>query len=320
MKQIITEEMRFRQRVVKYAIKHNNNAEAARRYHTSRQQVWRWRKKYDGTVRSLANKSTRPHSHPNQHKPEELNLISKKYRYHGFEGLAQVYRKLRDSGYKRSYGSMCRQIKKLKLKKVKRKEKHNYPKSTYKPLRASYPGEYVQVDVKYVPRDCIGFKSHYTNYYQLTAIDLYTRKRVLSLENENSTFTSARFVEELEERMGFPIQLIQTDNGREFCNEPGQARSRFEQVLDRMKIKYKRTRPYSPWQNGVVERSHRIDHEKFYSRRRFKSEEEMYRSFKRYASRTNNIARCVLNFKTPNEVAEEYFEKKEKFFNGVPIE
>ena len=67
MKTIITEEMRFRQRVVKYAIKHNNNAKAARRYHTSRQQVQRWRNRYDGTVESLANKSRRPHSHPNQH-------------------------------------------------------------------------------------------------------------------------------------------------------------------------------------------------------------------------------------------------------------
>lgn len=41
MKTIITEEMRFRYKAVKYAIKHNNNAKAARRYHTSRQQVQR---------------------------------------------------------------------------------------------------------------------------------------------------------------------------------------------------------------------------------------------------------------------------------------
>ena len=33
MKTSITEEMRFRQRVVEYAIKHDNNAEATRRYH-----------------------------------------------------------------------------------------------------------------------------------------------------------------------------------------------------------------------------------------------------------------------------------------------
>ena len=48
--------MRFRQRVVKYEIKHNNNAKAARRYHTSRQQVQRWRKRYDGDVSSLQTK------------------------------------------------------------------------------------------------------------------------------------------------------------------------------------------------------------------------------------------------------------------------
>ena len=46
MKISITEEMRFRQRVVEYAIKNNNNAMAAKRYGTSRQQVQKWRKKY----------------------------------------------------------------------------------------------------------------------------------------------------------------------------------------------------------------------------------------------------------------------------------
>ncbi len=35
----------------------------------------------------------------------------------------------------------------------------------------------------------------------------------------------------------------------------------------------------------------------------------MYKSFKRYTTRTNNIARRVLSFKTPNEVVEEYFNK-----------
>lgn len=114
MKISITEEMKFRQRVVEYAIKHDNNAKAARRYDTSRQQVQRWRKKYDGTLQSLANKSRRPHSHPNQHTETEIELLSKKYRYHKHEGLGQVYRKSRDAGYTRSYESMCKQLKKLK--------------------------------------------------------------------------------------------------------------------------------------------------------------------------------------------------------------
>ena len=53
MHSIITEELRFRKRVCEYAIKYGNNAEAARRYHTSRQQVQRWVKRFDGTIDSL---------------------------------------------------------------------------------------------------------------------------------------------------------------------------------------------------------------------------------------------------------------------------
>ncbi|PMC58208.1 hypothetical protein CJ205_05590 [Dolosicoccus paucivorans] len=57
MKSIITEEMRYRQKVVEYAEKYDNNAKAARRYGTSRQNVQRWRKRYDKTWDSLRNKS-----------------------------------------------------------------------------------------------------------------------------------------------------------------------------------------------------------------------------------------------------------------------
>lgn len=54
----------------------------------------RWRKKYDGSVHSLANKSTRPHSHSNQHTQEELDLIRHKHRYYGHEGYNNVARKI----------------------------------------------------------------------------------------------------------------------------------------------------------------------------------------------------------------------------------
>ena len=88
-----------------------------------------------------------------------------------------------------------------------------------------------------------------------------------------------------------------------------QKKSLFERVIESLRIEYIRTRPYSPWQNGVVERSHKIDNELFYSTRRFKSEEEMYKSLKRYSARTNNIARRVLGSKIPNERVENYFKR-----------
>lgn len=307
MKTSITEEMRFRQKVVEFAIKYKNNAEAARRYKTSRQQVQRWRKKYDGTVESLTNKSRRPHSHPNQHTEKEIELIRKKYQYYKHEGLGQVYRKCIDAGYKRSYGSMCKQIK--KLKNYEKLKKISYPKSKYKPLQGTYPGQFVEIDVKYVPLECIGFKSNHTRYYQITAIDLYSRKRILKLVNENSTYETSKMLKTLEKEFGFKIRTVQTDNGKEFCNDREQKKSAFEKALKYLDIEYIRTRPYSPWQNGVVERSHKIDNELFYSKRRFKSEKEMYKSFKRYSVRTNNIARRVLGFKTPNEIVENYFKR-----------
>ena len=309
MKTIITEEIRFRHRVVKYAIKHNNNAKAARRYHTSRQQVWRWRERYDGTVQSLANKSRRPNSHPNEHTQEELDLIRHKHRYHRHEGLAQVYRKLKDSGYTRTYDSMCRQIRKMKLDTPRKKR--SYPKTKYHKNPATYPGERVQIDVKFVPNECIGFASKHSRYYQITAIDECSRKRYTDLVNENSTYTTSEFLKRLEHNMGFEVKLVQTDNGLEFINDPDKTdkKSRFQKQLKRMGIKHKRIRPYSPWQNGIVERSHRIDNDLFYNKRRFRSYEEMERAFRRYHNRYNNIARKILNFKTPNEIVEEYFSR-----------
>ena len=40
-------------------------------------------------------------------------------------------------------------------------------------------------------------------------------------------------------------------------------------------MKIKRTRPYSPWQNGKVERSHREDGKILYGRKAFRSEKEL---------------------------------------------
>ena len=70
----ITQDMRFKQVVIEYSLKKGVTA-AAIRYKTSRQNIYRWRKKYDGTLQSLADRSHRPHSHPNQHTDAEIKLI-----------------------------------------------------------------------------------------------------------------------------------------------------------------------------------------------------------------------------------------------------
>ena len=103
------------------------------------------------------------------------------------------------------------------------------------------------------------------------------------------------------------IKTIQTDNGREFTNYGMKDRlCLFDKVLEELHIEHILTRPYSPWQNGKVERSHRIDGGRFFCRT-FSSLEQLVKAHKRYESRYNNIAQKVLDFKNPNEMIREYF-------------
>ena len=291
MATIITEEMRYRKRVVEYAVKHNNNAKSARKYHTNRIQVLRWRNKYDGTWDSLRNKSTRTHSHPNQHSTKELRLIKKTNRRYGHEGLAQVYVECKKRGYTRSYDSMCKQIRDRKWNKIKEKPNKKYPKSKWKPDEVTFRGEKVQIDIKYVPRECLKFDSFGIRYYQITALDEYSCKRHCEIVDEKSVTHMANFILRLEENLGFKVKTVQTDNGREFVNdkEISNKKTIFEKNLEELNIEYKNARPYSPWQNGKVERSHREDQRRFYDKREFKSVQDMLKQHSRYMSRYNNI-------------------------------
>ncbi|KXI10978.1 integrase core domain-containing protein [Peptostreptococcus anaerobius] len=49
----------------------------------------------------------------------------------------------------------------------------------------------------------------------------------------------------------------------------------FEKVAYNLGITIKRTRPYSPWQNGKVERSYREDGKILYNRKVFTSEKDL---------------------------------------------
>lgn len=226
-----------------------------------------------------------------------------------------MYRKLLDIDYvgkdgkkrkyTRTYCSFVRQLKKFNVK------DDNVNKVTIRPTRyqklvASYPGEYVEIDLKYVPEGCLNFERN-CRYYQITAIDLYTRKRVLKIIKEASTYELAKFALTMEKAFGFKIKVVQTDNGAEFVNNSvnSDKKTAFQKALKFLGIEHKRTRPYSPWQNGVVERSHREDGKRFYSRT-FNSEKELIKANKRYETTYNNTYRKVLNFKSPEEILKSY--------------
>lgn len=89
----ITQDMKFRQSLLKYSQKYGVT-KAAIKYKTNRQYIYRWLRRYDGTIDSLREKSRRPHHHPNQRTEQELKLIGGMRRRGPNTGLVVFWAKL----------------------------------------------------------------------------------------------------------------------------------------------------------------------------------------------------------------------------------
>ena len=89
----VTQDMKFRQSLLKYSQKYGVT-KAAIKYKTNRQYIYRWLRRYDGTIDSLREKSRRPHHHPNQRTEQELKLIGDMRRRGPNTGLAVFLTKL----------------------------------------------------------------------------------------------------------------------------------------------------------------------------------------------------------------------------------
>ena len=305
----ITQDIQYKQSVVKYSLKHGVTKTAIK-FKMHRKTIYRWREKYDGTAQSLKNKSRRPHSHPNQHTKEEIKLI-KNYKYKNKEtGLVVLWIKLRKAGYTRSITSLYRVMQRIGIyNKVPSKKKEYEPKP-YEEMR--YPGERVQVDVKYVPAKSLTkeVKEKDGRYYQYTAIDEYTRKRVLWASKEQSTSASTEFIKVIMKKFPFKIECIQTDNGFEFTNrlnwQGTKKKTMFENKLEELGIKHKLIKPKTPRHNGKVERSHRKDQERFYYNKVFCSFEDFKNRLKYWEKEYNKFPMKPLNWLSPNEKYLEY--------------
>jgi transposase len=80
----------------------------------------------------------------------------------------------------------------------------------------------------------------------------------------------------------------------------------FEQLLENMDIIYHRIRVATPRHNGKVERQHRLDEKRFYSKTRMYNLADGRKQLALYNVKSNNISKVCLNFKSPNKVLEGY--------------
>lgn len=107
----ITQDMRYRLSLIKCAEKYGVS-KAAIKYKTNRQYIYRWKRRFYGSIESLRDLSRRPHHHPNQHTHEEIKLILDMRRRNPDAGLVVFWVKLMQRGYARSIPGLYRFLKK----------------------------------------------------------------------------------------------------------------------------------------------------------------------------------------------------------------
>ena len=299
----IIQDMRFRQSLINYSKKHGVTA-AAIKYRTNRQYIYRWSKRYDGTIYSLADISHRPHSHPNQHTFEELKLINDMRKRNTHLGLVVFWVKLCQRGYSRSITGLYRVLLREGIMAIKP------PNPKYKPKPYElmyYPGQRVQIDVKHVPTSCIVGEAKGQKFYQYTAIDEFSRFRYLEAFKEATTYSSTIFLKNMLKAFKFNIECVQTDNGFEFTNRFGNNKpTLFENTLSSLGIRHKLIRPFTPRHNGKVERSHRKDNEYFYAVKNFYSFEDFKKQLYTHNRNYNDFPMRPLKWQSPKTVLQKF--------------
>ena len=298
----ITQDMKFRYSLMRYAEKYGV-ARASRKYNKAKSYIYFWKARFDGSIESLACQSRRPHSHPRQHTEQELKLIRDMRRRNPKLGIVELWSRLRKRGYSRCIESLWRVLRREGLA-AKEKPKQKYKPKPYEQMQ--YPGQRVQIDVKVVPKACIADPE--LKLYQYTAIDEYSRYRILGAYVEQCAFSSADFLRKVVEafrRKGVKVECVQTDNGFEFTNRFSNSKrdipTLFECTAAELGIRHKLIRPYTPRHNGKVERSHREDQKRFYYTRRFWSRNDFGVQLAAHQSHSNSRPMRPLGWLSPRD-------------------
>lgn len=120
-------------------------------------------------------------------------------------------------------------------------------------MKATHPGEMIQIDHMTVTKNGISFKD-------FAAWDPITKTVVAELYTNATSQTAKRFLEKVIKDMPFPVLSIQVDGGSEFMKH-------FEEACADSSIPLYVLPPKRPQWNGGVERSNRIFREELYARK-----------------------------------------------------
>jgi transposase InsO family protein len=281
--------VKVRLKWIQHYKKTQNVSKTCRYFGISRTTFYKWYERYK--KEGLEGLYDKPKTPKNKRKPTVRNKykqiiikIRKKYPTWSKEKIAKYLEV--EKGIKISPSTVYRLLKqtnlieKIKNKRLEKKRRRKINKKRIrKGLKATFPGEVVQIDVKHLPQKG-------RTYYQFTAIDKYSRLSYAKVYATKSSRKAKEFFIEVMEYFGFEIKKVQTDNGSEFLGE-------FDRYLEEKGIEHYFSYPKSPKTNSNVERVIRSIEEELWLIEGIEyTIEELNRKLRRYLR--------IYNFKRPH--------------------
>ncbi len=274
----------------------------ARHFGTSRRllRIWRNRLAREGP-HGLEDKSRRPH---NVRKPTTspdivVEVVRQRKKYPAWSKYK--IKPLLPPTLQTSASTIGRILKRRGLidKKISRKRaksakhfKARFPRG----MKITIPGDMIQMDTKYIM--LIGGRK----YYQFTAIDVLSKRKVMRIYKTQSSTNGALFLEECSKAFPFVIRAVQTDNGAPF-------QKYFDALCKEKELPHYYIYPRNPKQNTYVEISHGADEREFYQQGNVYEDFEIMRNkIAWWEDVWNNIRpHQALDYLTPNQ----YLEKRQ---------
>ncbi len=310
--------------MVKYAKKHSIS-EAARSFKTTRKTVRKWVRRYEEKgIEGLEERSRAPHRVHNKTAKEIEDKVVKLRERHPKWGPARIKERY---DLPLSEKAIWRILKDRGLIKRRRK-KRDKVKDLREEKKRWEAFEYLQIDVKYLT-DIPGYYSYMKGLklpiYQYTMRDVRTGAMFYAYGYSRDTLNSSFFAEYVVSHIrGYREGriIVQTDNGSEFIGNVLKKRgeTKFEEVLKRYGVIYRRILPRRPTWNSDVEVVHRIIEDEFYDCEGYKGIKDFLRKAYGYQLYFNYERKIrYRGNKTPKEIMEEISDYPEEILSLPPI-
>jgi transposase InsO family protein len=255
----LTERAKYKIKILDWHKEHGNNISlTARHFGIGRMTLYRWLRRFKQCgIIGLNECSRKP---KNIRKPTTswnvvIRTVQLRKQYPAWS-KHKLKVLLEREGIKVSASTVGRILKRRGLiaKKVsqKRRKAALCPKARFpKGLRISEAGDMIQMDTKHI------MLPGGRRFYQFTAIDVLTKRKVMRVYPSESSRNGAHFLQECLLNFPFTIKAVQTDNGSPFLKE-------FDKLCKEKGLPHYFIYPRTPKQNTYVEISQGADKREFY--------------------------------------------------------